>query len=64
MTKGFRFLKCPDCGKKGVRWAWRLHGEDNYFCRYCDFYYYTIKPAEVDSDREERLRKANPEAEL
>jgi tRNA(Ile2) C34 agmatinyltransferase TiaS len=64
VTKGFKFLTCPDCGKKGVYFAMRSHGEDNFSCRYCDFYFFTLSESPRDTREEERLKASNPGCEL
>lgn len=65
MTKGFRFLICPDCGKRGVHFVMPGGGtrEDNWQCRYCPWYAYTLSHAERDTQHIALLKKANPQVE-
>jgi hypothetical protein len=59
MIKGFRYFKCPDCGKRGVSYAMRPRQEDNYWCRYCPWYYFTLSNSQIDTKEEERFKEVN-----
>ncbi len=62
MRSGFKFLVCPDCGKRGVYFTMRCNGEDMYRCRYsaCEFYYFTQGEMDaVDALNRDRLQSAN-----
>lgn len=59
--QGRRFFRCPDCQKKGVYWAARPYGEDNYSCRYCSWYAFTRSNADVDVRQLQRFQDANPD---
>ena len=58
MTHGFRFLKCPSCSKRGVKWA--AYGADNFYCRYCAWYTFIRPNIQSDLDKMEQLRQVNP----
>lgn len=56
------FTHCPSCGKKGVQFHFGLlPGEDNYSCRYCDFFFFFTGGMSVDRDNETRWRTWNAE---
>ncbi len=64
VAKGERFLVCPDCGKRGVRFVLRPRGEDGFDCRYCDFECFCFGADEADVsqydfDAGHRLEEAN-----
>ena len=43
VRKGYQYIPCPDCNKKGVRLA-RLGGSQSpqkYLCKYCDAYWHS-----------------------
>ena len=54
-----KFALCPDCGKKGVYYVPRANGEDNMYCKYCDFYYFIALAAQVDRANERRFYEKN-----
>jgi hypothetical protein len=62
--RGFKFLICPDCSKRGVHIRFASRGEDHYSCRYCGFFAYTGGDYEVDARNRSRIAQANPEVNL
>lgn len=58
-----KFLRCPECKKRGVHHKLKSHGEDNFACRYCDWYAFTVQPGAEDKARLAALKNENPDAE-
>ena len=61
-----RYLKCPDCGRRGV--YTRLDGDDVLVCRYaylgCRWYAYAGGEDLEDRRQRGRLAAANPDADV
>lgn len=55
-----RYLRCPECNKKGVSLRLRSHGEDLYGCKYCEWYCYVEGNDMTDVRERQRLIDANP----
>lgn len=59
---GYRFLVCPDCGKRGVHMKMsRVAGEDGWSCRYCGWWAYDSGEDDIDRYRRARLSNRNPD---
>ena len=63
MRRDYKFLKCPDCGKRGVHLTMRPNAEDNQACRYCDWFMYTCSNSPIDAKELVRLKAANRDRE-
>ena len=55
-----KYSYCPDCGRKGVCWAPRRSGEDNYSCRHqeCPFYFFALSGSPIDDKQRRRWELA------
>ncbi|ARW57139.1 hypothetical protein SEA_ZENON_54 [Mycobacterium phage Zenon] len=61
LPRGFKFIRCPECKRKGVscRFSGRT-GEDYWQCRYCSWYCYAGGEDRIDVERRRALAAANP----
>lgn len=58
-----KYLHCPNCGKKGV-YLKLMVNEDNYRCRYCDWYVFTGGESQIDVVERTNLATVNPDVEV
>jgi ribosomal protein L37AE/L43A len=57
------YLRCPDCGKKGVTYRMNRH-DDVWMCRYCEWHAYGQGEDRCDRDNRRRLANANPDRDI
>jgi hypothetical protein len=55
------YLICPDCKKRGVTMRFKPNGEDNWACRYCQWFVFIHSNLHSDKNNRDRLVTVNPD---